>query len=220
MQVLVGSRSWLRVLAVAGLSLGFGLPARAGIIVSVQNVSANAGTTGNTIEVDVTNTGPSSVDVASFSFEVGIASSSGVSFTGADITTSTAAYIFAGNSLFGPNIAFNTGTTLDAADAAVMGSSTLGSGSTLALGRLFFDVTSSAPIGAVPVMFTPFPSTSLTTPTLDNIPIDTLTSGTITVMPSTVVPEPSALVSATVGLFLSASFIWARYRSARKADTP
>jgi len=195
------------------LSLGTALPARASIIVSVQSVSASTGTSGNTLEVDVQNTG-TPVDVAAFSFEISVAASSGVTFTGADINTSNSTYIFAGNSLFGPNIAFATGTTLDALDIATAGFTTLGTNATLGLGRVFFDVAASAPVSPPPVTvsLTDYPATSLTDPNLGNIPIDTLNSGTITITPGTAIPEPSALISATLGL-LGGAWLW---RSTRR----
>jgi hypothetical protein len=215
MHVPLAYRSCLGIpaLIAAALILSTALPARAGIIVSVESVSANQGTTGNTLEVDVQNTG-APVDIASFSFEISVAGGSGVSFTGADINTALNVYIFAGNSAQGPNIDTATGTTLDASDNAVSGSTTLGTNSTLALGRVLFDVASSAPVGPVTVSLTPFPSTSLTDPNLNDIPIDTLNSGTITITGTSVVPEPTALVSATVGLLASAWFVRRMRRSA------
>jgi hypothetical protein len=207
------SRRGIPALVGAALLLCTALPARAGIIVSVESVSASQGTTGNTLEVDVQNTG-TPVDIASFSFEISVAAGSGVNFTGADINTAVNVYIFAGHSAQGPNIDTTTGTTLDASDNAASGSTTLGTNSTLALGRVFFDVASSAPVGPVTVSLTPFPSTSLTDPNLNNIPIDTLSSGTITISGTSVVPEPPALVSATVGLLASAWFVRRMRRSA------
>jgi hypothetical protein len=207
------SRRGIPALVAAALILGTAPPARAGIIVSVESVSANQGTSGNTLEVDVTNTG-TPVDIASFSFEIVVAAGSGVTFTGADINTSPNTYIFAGNSLFGPKIDTVTGTTLDASDIAVSGSTTLGTNSTLALGRVFFDVASSAPVGPVTVSLTPFPFTSLTDPNVNDIHIDTLSSGTITISGTSVVPEPTALVSATLGVLASAWFVRRMRRSA------
>ena len=63
-----------------------------------------------------------------------MAAGSGVNFTGADINTLVNPYIFAGNSAQGPKSTPLTGTTLDASDDAVSGSTTLGTNSTLALG--------------------------------------------------------------------------------------
>ncbi len=215
MHVPLAYRSWrcIPALVAAALILSTALPARAGIIVSVESVSANQGTTGNALEVDVQNTG-APVDIASFSFEISVAAGSGITFTGADINTSVNTYIFAGNSAQGPNIDTLTGTILDASDNAASGSTTLGTNSTLALGRVLFDVAALAPVGPVTVSLTPFPSTSLTDPNLNDIPIDTLNSGTITISGTSVVPEPTALVSATMGLLASAWFLRRMRRAA------
>jgi hypothetical protein len=222
MHGLLASCSWRKalVLAAAGVLVGTPWPARAGIIVTVQSVSADAGTTGNALEVDLQNTG-SSVDIASFSFEISVAPSSGVTFTGATINTLTNMYIFSGNSAQGPNIATSPpGTTLDASDNAASGSTTVGTNSIFGLGEVFFNLAPSAPAGPVVVTLTPFPFTTLTDPNLNNVPIDTLNTGTITVLPAAAtVPEPSALISATLGLMTTACFIWTRSRSARKAVT-
>ncbi len=206
-------RSWRPILsvAVAALLLDIAVPAHAGLIVSVQDVSATAGTTGNTLEVDLTNTGGAAVDIGSFSFEISVAGSSGVTFTSADIDTTVNTYIFAGNSLFGPTISTMTGTTLDASDIAISGSTSLAGGETLGLGLVSFDVAGSAPNGPVTVTLTGFPATSLTAPDLSNIPIDTLNNGTITISPSAV-PEPSSLVSSTLGL-LGAAWLIRRVRA-------
>jgi hypothetical protein len=198
---------------VTGFLFCTGLPARGGIVVSLQSVSASTGTSGNTLEVYVTNTG-TPVGIAAFSFEISVAPSSGVNFTGADISTATSPYIFAGNSAQGPDIATSTGTTLDASDNAVSGATTLGTNSTLALGRVFFDVASSAPLGAATVSFTDFPATSLTAMDLSNIPIDTLSNGTIMIVAGAVVPEPSTLVTATLALL--GGFLL--FRSKRSTD--
>jgi hypothetical protein len=210
----LASRLWCRSLSVvvAGAVLCIAIPARAGIVVSVESVSAHAGTTGNTLEVDVSNTSSSAVNIAAFSFEVSVSSSSGVTFTGADYNT-TQTYIFAGNSLFGPDISTSTGTTLDASDIAVSGYTALGAGSTLGLGRVFFEVAGSAAAGPVTVSLTPYPSTSLAAPDGSNIPIDTLTNGTITIS-GAVVPEPSALFSAGLGILGAAWVICSTRRAA------
>ncbi len=209
----LASRFWRGFLgfALAGLLLSSARPAGAGIIVSVQSVSAGTGSTGDSLEVDVTNTG-SPANIAGFSFEISVAAGSGVSFTGADTSTSINTYIFAGNSLFGPQIATATGTTLDASDIAVSGSTMLGTGASLGLGRVMFDVASSASLGPVTVSLTAFPATGLVAPDQSTIPIDTLSSGTITITLGAIVPEPSSLVSATLGL-LGAAWL---FRSMRR----
>ena len=209
----LAARFWrvIYAVAVAGLVLCTARSSSAGIVVSVQSVSANTGTTGNTLEVDVQNTG-APVDIAAFSFEISVAAGSGITFTAADISTSTFPYIFAGNSAQGPNINVSTGTDLLASDNAVSGSTTLGTDMTLALGRVTFDVASSAPLGPVTVSLTDFPATSLTAPDLSDIHFDTLTNGTITVMQGAAVPEPSSLIPACLGL-LGAAWLIRRSRS-------
>ena len=78
------------------------LGAWADLVISVGSVTADGGSTGNPLDVDLTNTGPSAVPIGGFSFGVSIANPN-VSFT--DANTSTAAfYIFTGNSLFGPDL--------------------------------------------------------------------------------------------------------------------
>lgn len=217
MRFSLASRSGPRILsvAVAGLLLVIGLPARADIILSVQDVSADVGSTGNTLEVDLENTGGSAVNIASFSFEISVAGTSGVTLTGADTSTGMNAYIFAGNSYaeadFGGQIATMTGTTLDASDLALSGSTGLGANSTLALGRVFFDVAGSATAGPVTVAIADYPSTSVSDPNLGNITFDTSNNGTITISQNSV-PEPSSLVSAILG-FLGAVRLIRRKRA-------
>ncbi len=205
--------------AAAVLLLAAARPARAELVVSVQDVTAPAGTTGNTLEVDVSNTGSLAVDISAFSFEISVAGSSGVTLTGADTSTTLATYIFAGNSLYGPTISTTTpGTTLDASDIASTGSTSLAGGETLGLGLVSFDVTGSTPTGPVTVTLTGYPSTSLTASNTSNIPIDALNNGTITITPSAV-PEPSSLVSATLGL-LGAGWLVRRRRASAGPDLP
>jgi hypothetical protein len=210
--------SWPRRSILAAAFVGFllcaGAPAGAGIIVSVQSVSAGTDTTGDTLEVDVQNTG-ASVNIAAFSFEISVPSSSGVTFTGADTSTSLATYIFAGNSFYGPDINTSTGTTLDASDFAVTGFTTLGTGDTLGLGLVTFDVAANAPLGPVTVSLTGYPSTGLSDPNQGNVAIDVLNTGTITIT-GAAVPEPSSLVSATLGLL---GVVWLRRIRGRETGT-
>ena len=198
----------------ASVAIAASSPARAGLIVSVSSVSAAAGSTGDTLEVDVTNTG-APVDIAAFGFEISVPAASGVTFTGADDNTTANIYIFAGNSAFGPNIGMVSmgGTQLDGTDIAAAGSTTLGTGATLGLGNVFFDVSSMASPGPVTVTLVPDPGTTLTDPNQGNISIDTLNNGTITITGGTTVPEPSALISATLGLLGGAWLVRSRLRN-------
>jgi hypothetical protein len=77
--------------------------APAALIMTVQSVTVLPGTTGNALDVTLTNTGPSSVQIGGFAFE--LTTSAGITFTGATTATATAPYIFGGSSAFGPNLA-------------------------------------------------------------------------------------------------------------------
>jgi hypothetical protein len=170
------------------------------MVVSVQSVIVAAGSSGNGIDVDLTNTGPSSLTVAGFSFGISIANTD-ISFT--DANTATAApYIFAGNSLFGPDLTGPTsGQTLSTSDIFSIpgGSVTLNAGTTVGLGHVLFDVSAGAAGGSFPVDFQLFPTTSLSDQSGANIPITTLSSGSITI-PAAAVPEPSAMLPLVFGV--------------------
>src|SRR5450631_1810049 len=90
----------LSVLVLALLSLA--APARADIILSVQSVAGAPGSSGN-FDVLLTNTGPSIQNIAGFAFELSTADTN-ITFTDVTTSTTTASYIFAGDSLFGPDI--------------------------------------------------------------------------------------------------------------------
>ena len=219
----VGSGSRWLSLAAAGLLLAAApaLPARAGMVITLQNVSAAAGSSGDTLEVDLTNTGTSAVDIGAFNFELTIPSGSGITFTGADTSTSLDTYIFAGNSFAdafdGGSIyssSSSTATMLDAGDVGTA-TGTVGAGATVGLGLVLFDVAGSAPTGSVTVTLTTTQAgTSLTDPNGGNIPIDTFNNGAITITGGTV-PEPSAVIPAMLGL-LGAGWMVRGSRKARQ----
>ncbi len=105
-------------------------------VISVSSATVTAGSNGNTIEVDLANTGPSAVNIGSFSFGVSVGTND---FTFTNITTATAIapYIFSGQSLFGPDITNNAGPQfIEAFDiSSVPGSgTTVGAGATVGLG--------------------------------------------------------------------------------------
>ena len=193
-------RSLLRRLFLMAPVLGLliSAPVEAGLIITVGNVFSSSPSLSNTLEVDLTNTGPSAVSLAGFSFEI-VVTDPHITFTSATIGT-VAAYVFAGNSLFGPTISTSApGQTLDASDVwAGAGGATIAAGATVGLGHVFFGVSAGDSQGLVTVMLSPFPATSLSDPAGVNISVNTLTSGSITVTP---VPEPSGLVLVLLGLF-------------------
>jgi hypothetical protein len=184
-------------------------PAQAEFIISVESVTANAGSIGNTLEVELTNTGSSTVTIGGFSFGISTATSN-IDFTGAFDSTAKP-YLFAGDSLFGPEIDTSNGQSLIASDFSASGlGDFVGAGATVGLGKVFFNVAPSTPGGAIEVTLTPFPTTSLSDPSGNNISVDTLNHGTITVISSVnSVPEPSTLLLA---LLASPAGVWMIWR--------
>jgi hypothetical protein len=182
-------------------------PAQGDLIISAQAVTVAAGSTGDSLDVTLQNTGPSAVTIGGFFFEI-IATSSAIDFTSA--TTNVASYIFSGDSLFGPTISTKTGQLLDASDLSLSGSgTTVASNSTVGLGHVFFDASSSAS-GSIAVSFTPFPATSLFDEFGNNVSITTLKDGTISI-PGTATPAPSTLVMSSI-LFGMFGAVWSYKR--------
>jgi hypothetical protein len=196
------ARYAVRLLA-AGMLLFAAAPAQAALILAVQSVSAAAGSTGNAFDVTLQNTGPSAVTIGGDSFGLMVGSPN-ITFTSATTATTLAPYIFDGQSLFGPTISFTPpGQTIQAADLfATFGSGvSVGAGVTVGLGHVFFNVAPGTTPGPYTVTVLPFPTTGLTDPNGNNIPINTLSNGTITVTPGTTaaVPEPATLLLAGLG---------------------
>jgi hypothetical protein len=183
------------VLAVAGTILLSTVPARANLIIAAQSVLAGQNSTGNTLEVTLTNTGPSSVTVGAFAFQI-TTSDTNITFTGSDFFTTPAPYIFAGDSSFGPILnLLGSGQTMDGSDISASSSGVaVTSGATVGLGRVLFNVSPTAALGPFTVVLDAFPSTNLSGPgpNFANIPINTLTNGRITVTAGTAVPEPAS----------------------------
>jgi hypothetical protein len=174
--------------------------AHADFLIAVSSAVAEAGSTGNTLEVDLTNTGTSAVTFGGFAFGISTSSPS-IAFTGATTATTTAPYIFASDSLFGPDIATSIGLSLTAADASALGADSVAAGATVGLGKVSFDVASGASLGPVTVTLAGYPTTSLSDNMGNNLPFTGL-NGTIVVVasPSSPVPEPSTLLLFSTGL--------------------
>ena len=202
------SRRWLPLFAAATLVLSAGT-SRAAVVLTLQSVTATAGSTGNTLDVTLLNTGPA-ITIGSFSFEINIASAN-IPFTDATTATVLAPYIFnigGSHSAFGPSIATNTplapGAPLDASDNySPFGSGqVVASGGTVGLGHVVFNVAPATAPGPYTVSFNTDPAfTSLSNASGNaTFPITTFTPGVITVIGATAVPEPSPLVLAGVAL--------------------
>ena len=178
------------------------LGAWADLVISVESVTADGGSTGNPLDVDLTNTGPSAVPIGGFSFGVSIANPN-VSFT--DANTSTAAfYIFTGNSLFGPDLTGPTsGQSLNTSDIFDIANNglALDSGVTVGIGHILFDVLAGASPGVFAVSLAAHPFTSLSDPSGNDVGINTLSAGQITIE-GAAVPEPATLGTLLISVVL------------------
>jgi hypothetical protein len=183
-------------------------PAKGDMIFSIQpaTVFGAQGDAADAFEVVLTNTGASAVTVGGFSFEVTVTDPD-LSLNSAGFTTTVDPYIFAGHS-FDVNNSFtlnlNSGLTLDATDSYDPSGSgmALGSLQSLSLGQVLFSVSPTATLGAFAVTFTGGAANSLSDALGNNINIDTLTPGTIDI-----VPEPSSLaLTITAVAVLTAAF--------------
>jgi hypothetical protein len=180
------------VATVAFLGASAALANTTGLNVSIQSgLSAAPGTTGNSFEVDVTNNGSLADLIDSFEFEVATSNAS-ISFTGSTDGT-TNPYIFAGNSSFGPSLnLLSAGLSMDGSDITAGSDYSLGVGSTIAIGEVFYDVAAGAPAGPFTISFLPTAGTSFSAFDTTGFTIQSLNPGTITVTPGSV-PEPSSL---------------------------
>ena len=186
--------------------------ARADLVIMADNVTATAGDTGIGLDVTLTNTGPGSIDIGGFSFELTVGSTD-IKFTDVTTGTTTSPYIFGTLGLNGPDIGLLvTNQDIMASDVySVIGAgTTLASGETYGLGHLLFDVSNSAS-GVYDIVITPFPATSLSDFNFNDVPITTLVNGSVSVRG---VPEPASLGLVGMGVFVAGAV--ARRRRTRK----
>lgn len=201
-----GGRPALAACIGLALAMAAARPASADLILTAQDATAAAGSTGNSFDLVLKNTGPGSVTVGGFFFELTVADAA-ITFTGVTIATSPAPYIFDGLGLIGPNI----GTVVNGQDImasdlfSVIGSgTTLGSGASVGLGHVSFNASATA-AGSYTVRIAPSPATSLTDtsfPTPNDIPITTLSNGTIRIRTASV-PVPASIGLVGPGLALA-----------------
>lgn len=194
--------SWF-VSGVAVCLLGSAV-AKGSIILSVDSVTALAGSSGNAFDVRLSNTGQSAITLGGFTFGISTANLL-IDFTRAT-TATTAPYVFGSNSTFGPNLAGPTsGQSLTVSDvfSTPLSGTLLASGATMGLGHILFDVSAAATAGVSAVNLAVFPLTSLADPDGANFAVDILSQGQITITGApTAVPEPSLLVPLVAGLTL------------------
>ena len=196
-------------------------PAQAELVFGLIENKAVTGSSTNSFDVTVTNTGPD-VSIAGFSFEIS-AGSSDLTFTSVTDDTNQFTggvdYVFENHSLFGPDITLNVsngGQTISASDNYDTPNTdrTLASGQTLGLGLVNFSLSSGASLNPITITFTTGPisninnsSGSTYTPTLpSHSEIQPVTQGNT-------VPEPSTITSMAVGI-LGLFLIRKRPRSA------
>ena len=170
-------------------------------ITPIQPVAA-PGDVGDAFEIIVTNTGPSSISVAGFTFAISTTDPD-ITFTSAITSTMSDPYIFAGDSVddHAPiPLNLSSGMSLNADDETFdKAGITLGTSSSMALGHVFYNVAGTAIVpGSFTVDFVTNPGmNSLSTPApTSNITIDTLQSETILIN----TPEPGALLLVPGGL--------------------
>jgi len=110
-------------LGLVGIGAAFllgSMSAHASILISVPSEAALAGSTGNSFDVTLTNTGPATVAIAGFRFQL-LTTNTDITFTGGSFST-VAPYIFAGVS-FDQDFSFTLdtlsgGQELDASDVS------------------------------------------------------------------------------------------------------
>ncbi len=211
---MIFSRRLQFVAALLGLAISAAAPARADLVVSVSSAAVNAGTANDVLDVNLVNTGLSAVTIGAFSFGLSVTNPD-ITFTGA--TTSGAAYIFAGDSLFGPGIGSAAGQSLTASDLFdIIGSgAVVGAGGSVGLGQVLFDVAANAASGAFAVTLSA-PETSLADPTTANLPIQSLVNGQISIVAQPSVPEPSPVF----GILVLLAALAVRPLRSRRENSP
>ena len=192
------------------------MPASGGVVLTIGSIFTGRASSGNAVEVDVQNTGGSSIVIGGFNFKIN--ADSDIDFTGAGFSTS-APYVFAGDSFDQANsvpLNASTGFSLSAGDISNSGNgATLGAGQTMGLALVTFDVSPTAALGPVIVSFSTGSSdTDLSDQDGNSIAIDSFVNGTIDV----ITPEPSTaamLLAALMGLGA-----WRRSRASRWMSSP
>ena len=195
--------------------------ARADLVFGIADGTATPGSSSNSFDVTLTNSGASDVDIAGFSFEI-TTTSSNVNFSDVTVYTQSAPYIFGAYSEFGPDIALSAaGNMVLASDNYVtpFEGATLASGQTLDLGHVLFALDLTAPTTPIPITFSTDPAdTQVNDP--DGNPFPNLLipgPGVLTIpVGGVAVPEPASGLLGLQGLSL-AGYIASRRRSAPRS---
>lgn len=169
----------------------------------------------STVEFDVRLTNPSgdpALDIAGFQYRLHLPAASGYAFQ--SVTTAAGApytYVFAGNSLLGPNIHTSTGTSADAADIHDTSFSTVNPGQTVSLGRVTISTPANPQYAPIGISTDPL-QTNLTLgdffTVLDGADLAFVSGGLGT---PNVTPEPASWL--VFGLAMAGAAFWYRRRS-------
>jgi hypothetical protein len=195
-------------LAALGLGVSPG-PAGAAAIIAVGSSTAAAGQTGS-FDVVLTSTG-GSFNVSAFSVELSVPASSGITFTGASVSTTTAGYLFSTLQL--PPLTFATFPTTDfiASDASATAPFFVNvlPGQTYGLEHVTYSVASGTHTGVVPLSLVNLGVNTQLLDVSDSVIASSGSSGSITVG-GTSVPEPSSLVLGFIaaGALIAAATTW------------
>ncbi len=210
-------RNWF-ILGALAACLGGAATARADLLLTAQSVTGPPGSVNDTLNVYLTNTGTSAVDVEAFSFEIDT-SDPVITFEQSTTATTLFSYVFTGNSFvetfLGTNVnsTSSPGQTLDASDlTATPGTFTVvNPGQSFGLGLIDFDVAAAVPFQIAPVDFNTNPALTSVSDQFGNaIPL-VFANGSIGV---STVPEPSGRWPLAIGL---AALVWMLKRSRRLA---
>ena len=150
--------SWLVTLAAAALFAS--APAHANMVLTLISVGAAAGSTGDSFDVTIQNTGTSAQNIASFSLGLSVVDTH-ITFTGGNESTALT-YVFNGDS-FDTIFAFPyttlpppNGQQVEGSDLSNSGAGTsIAAGATLGLGHILFDVAANTSAGPIAVTIAP-----------------------------------------------------------------
>lgn len=171
--------------------------AQADLRIIVGSATVGAPSTGNTLEVSITNVGSTaSVPIAGFSFGLSVPGASGITFTDATISTVVNSYLFAGQTSTPPFSldSFPNQSFIASDFYAQNGGIVINPGQTFGLGLITFDVASNA-ANQTTVALAAFPTTSLNDDQLNNVTFSGF-NGTISL---SAVPEPATWAMIGVG---------------------
>jgi len=163
----------------------------ASVILTFEPVTVTAGTSNDAFDITLTNRDASAIVIGGFSFGL-TPENAGVDFL--DATTSTGLpYIFAGDSLFGPDITVSvSGQSIEVSDVfdTPGGGVTILPGTSVGLGHVVFNAAPGSSTVVTPIDFAAYPFTSLSD-AMGNDVAFTDVGGAVTIVPAVVAtPEP------------------------------